>query len=37
MDKAKAGRVKDGSQGWVKWGLGGSDGVKIETTVLEQQ
>ena len=35
MDKAKGGRFKGRRQGWV--GHGGHDGVKMETTVLEQQ
>ena len=35
MDKAKAGRLEGRRWGWV--GLGGHGGVKMETTVLEQQ
>ena len=33
MDKAKVGRFKEAGMG----GVGGCAGVKIETTVLEQQ
>ena len=32
MDKAKGGRIEGGRLGW-----GGHGGVKMETTVLEQQ
>ena len=35
MDKAKGGRFEGGRQGWV--GQGQHGGVKMETTVLEQQ
>ena len=35
MNKAKGGKFEGGRQGWV--GLGGRGGVKMETTVLEQQ
>ena len=35
MDKAKGGRFEGGRQGWV--GLGGREGVKMDTIVLEQQ
>ena len=35
MDKAKGGRFKGGRWGWV--GQGPCGGVKMETTVLEQQ
>ena len=34
MDKAKGVRFKGGRWGW---GAGGHGGVKMETTVLEQQ
>ena len=36
MDKAKGGRLEGGRQGWVEGG-GGHGGVKMETTLLEQQ
>ena len=36
MDKAKVGRFKGGRHGWMGWGAG-HGGVKMETTVLEQQ
>ena len=35
MDKAKGGRVEGGRWGWVGWG--GRGGIKMETTVPEQQ
>ena len=35
MKRAKGGRIKGGRQGWVLWG--GRGGVKMKTTVLEQQ
>ena len=35
MDKAKGGRFEGGRWGEVRWGRPG--GVKMETTVLEQQ
>ena len=38
MDKAKGGGFEGGRQGWVGWGgVGWPGGVKMETTVLEQQ